>query len=171
MLIAIPGPAFALDLAERAIHLSQPKGNCPMNLRDILRSKGSAVFTIGPNQTIAEAVRLMVEQRCGSLVVLDGQEMIGILTERDILRTVAQGLLSLTSISVSQRMTQRVITGTPDDDLAHIMGVMTQQRIRHLPVVDGGKLEGLVSIGDIVKAQHEQLTQENHFLMSYIHQS
>lgn len=139
-----------------------------MNLRDILHSKGSAVHMIAPTSTLADAVRVMVEHRCGSLVVGHGEQMVGIISERDILRTLAEVKSPLETIPISDRMTSRVITGQPDDDLGKVMGIMTQNRIRHLPVVNDGKLVGMVSIGDIVKAQHEQLTRENYFLMSYI---
>jgi CBS domain-containing protein len=139
-----------------------------MNLRDILRSKGSAVFQIHPTAMLAEAVRMMVDNRCGSLMVCKGDQMVGIISERDILRTLAEVNVPLDTTPISMRMTARVITGHPDDDLGKVMGVMTMNRIRHLPVVLDGKLLGVVSIGDVVKAQHEQLTRENHFLMSYI---
>jgi CBS domain-containing protein len=142
-----------------------------MNLREIVRSKGSNVHTIAPTDMLSDAVRLMVENRCGSLVVAIGDQMVGIISERDILRTLAEVDAPLNSTPVAARMTSRVITGDPEDDLGKVMGIMTQNRIRHLPVVQGGKLAGVVSIGDIVKAQHEQLTKENHFLMSYIQTS
>lgn len=139
-----------------------------MNLRDILNAKGFAVHTIQPSAMIADAVRLMVECRCGSLVVSESDKMVGIISERDILRTLAETPKSLDEIPISSRMTANVITGHPNDDLGKVMGIMTRNRIRHLPVVEEQKLVGMVSIGDIVKAQHEQLALENHFLMSYI---
>ena len=139
-----------------------------MNLRDILQSKGDAVFTIAPADSLAEAVRVMVDHRCGSLVVGSSDQMVGIISERDILRALAEVKASLDSIPIADRMTTRVITGHPDDNLGKVMGVMTQNRIRHLPVMNDGKLVGMVSIGDVVKAQHEQLTRENYFLMNYI---
>jgi CBS domain-containing protein len=139
-----------------------------MNLRDILQSKGDAVFTIPPTSSLDEAVRVMVDHRCGSLVVGTAGQMVGIISERDILRALAEVKKPLDSIPISERMTTRVITGHPDDDLGKVMGVMTQNRIRHLPVMNEDKLVGMVSIGDIVKAQHEQLTRENYFLMNYI---
>jgi len=139
-----------------------------MNLRDILQSKGDAVFTILPTATLADAVRVMVDYRCGSLVVGTSDQMVGIISERDILRALAEVNAPLHSIPIADRMTSRVITGQPDDDLGKVMGIMTQNRIRHLPVMNDGKLVGVVSIGDVVKAQHEQLTRENYFLMNYI---
>jgi CBS domain-containing protein len=139
-----------------------------MNLRDILNAKGNAVLTLPPHAMIADAVRLMVENRCGSMVVCEDNRMVGIISERDVLRTLAETTKPLDQIPIAQRMTANVITGHPDDNLGKVMGIMTVNRIRHLPVVDEQKLVGMVSIGDIVKAQHEQLAMENHFLMSYI---
>ncbi len=139
-----------------------------MNLNDILHQKGRAVYTASPRAMLADAVQLMVEHNCGSLVVCDNEAMVGILSERDILRSIAESGRPLEEVSVAERMTRNVITGLPIDDLNKIMGVMTQHRIRHLPVLDNGRVVGLISIGDIVKAQHEQLAVENHFLMSYI---
>jgi CBS domain-containing protein len=139
-----------------------------MNLLDILNQKGREVFKASPRLTLAEAVQLMVEQNCGSLVVCEQDEMVGILSERDILRAIAARDRPLEEVLVSERMTRNVITGLPTDDLNKIMGVMTKHRIRHLPVLENRRVIGLVSIGDIVKAQHEELAVENHFLMSYI---
>ena len=139
-----------------------------MNLWDILNQKGRAVYTASPRGTLAEAVQMMVEQNCGSLVICENETMVGILSERDILRSIAAAGKPLEDVLISERMTRDVITGLPTDDLNKIMGVMTQHRIRHLPVLENGRVIGLISIGDIVKAQHEQLAVENHFLMSYI---
>lgn len=139
-----------------------------MNLRDILNQKGRDVFTVSPRAKLAGAVQVMVEHNVGSLVVCDNESMVGILSERDILRAMAESGQALEQMLVGDRMTQKVITGDPNDDLNKIMGVMTQHRIRHLPVLENGRVYGLISIGDIVKAQHEQLARENHFLMSYI---
>ena len=139
-----------------------------MILRDILQSKGDAVFSIPSTSSLAEAVRVMVDHRCGSLVVGTGGQMEGIISERDILRALAEVHKPLENIPIADRMTTRVVTGHPDDDLGKVMGLMTQNRIRHLPVMNEGKLVGMVSIGDIVKAQYEQLTRENYFLMNYI---
>jgi CBS domain-containing protein len=139
-----------------------------MNLTDILNNKGRAVFTVPPTDSLASAVRAMVEHNCGSLVVCDNDEMVGILSERDILRSIAATDRPLDDVPIAERMTRNVITGSPGDDLNKIMGVMTRHRIRHLPVLAEGKVVGMISIGDIVKAHHDQLAVENHFLLSYI---
>jgi CBS domain-containing protein len=139
-----------------------------MNLRDILNQKGHAVYTVSPRAKLAGALQVMVEHNCGSLVVCDNEAMVGIISERDLLRALAANAQAMEETLVEGPMTRNVITGDPNDDLNKIMGVMTQHRIRHLPVLENGRVCGLISIGDIVKAQHEQLARENHFLMSYI---
>lgn len=144
-----------------------------MTLQEILSGKGSGVHTITPSSTLEDVVQTLVKHNCGSLVVCDSADgarrrMLGIITERDILRACAAHLGSLESISVSHVMTTNVVTGAPADSIEDTMGLMTDKRIRHLPVLNGDQLVGIVSIGDIVKTQHDQLTMENHYLKSYI---
>ncbi|MGD9724081.1 MAG: CBS domain-containing protein [Pirellulales bacterium] len=149
-----------------------------MTLRDILHSKGAVVHTIGPDATLENVVLTLVKHNCGSLVVCAGEvvdrcggpaeRMVGIITERDILRACAARRGSLAEMTVAEVMTRDVATGSPDDSVADTMGLMTQRRIRHLPVLEGGQLVGLISIGDVVKSQHDQLSLENHYLKSYI---
>ena len=139
-----------------------------MLLNDILNDKGRDVLTISPSASLADVVQTLVQNRCGALVVCQGTMMVGIISERDILRVLAETTESLDRISVQAHMTEDVITGAPDDNINKIMGLMTVHRIRHLPIVLDGQLAGLISIGDIVKAQHNQLTMENHYLKSYI---
>ncbi|HJN07921.1 MAG: CBS domain-containing protein [Pirellulaceae bacterium] len=139
-----------------------------MQLRQILKSKGSEVLTIEPAASLADVVQKLVENRCGSLVVCDGETMVGIISERDILITLAEVSEPLVEITVQRRMTSDVITGSPDDTVSNIMGLMSEKRIRHLPILDNKKLAGMISIGDIVKAQYQQLTMENHYLKNYI---
>ncbi len=139
-----------------------------MQLREILKTKGSNVLTIEPKASLADVVQKLVENRCGSLVVCDGDTMVGIISERDILIAVAEVDEPLEAITVERRMTTDVVTGSPDDTINNIMGLMSGKRIRHLPILDDNKLAGLISIGDIVKAQYNQLTVENHYLKNYI---
>jgi len=139
-----------------------------MLLKDILASKGRTVYTIAPLQSIMDVVRKMVEHNCGSLVVCDGDSMVGIISERDILRTVAVLDKRFEQITVESRMTCNVITGTPLDCINDTLGLMSAKRIRHLPVLEEGKLYGMVSIGDLVNAQHRLLVLENHQLMTFI---
>lgn len=139
-----------------------------MQLREILKTKGSNVLTIEPTKTLADVVQKLVENRCGSLVVCDGDNMVGIISERDILIAVAEVDEPLDAITVQRRMTTDVVTGSPDDTVNNIMGLMSGKRIRHLPIFEHKKLAGLISIGDIVKAQYNQLSVENHYLKNYI---
>jgi CBS domain-containing protein len=156
----------------RASLLQSRKGRV-MTLREILHSKGHMVHTIGSTATLDDVVQKLVRQNCGSLVVVDGKsqaagQMIGIITERDILKASARHLGSLSSLKVGDVMTVDVATGSPNDSVEDTMGLMTEKRIRHLPVVEDGQLLGLVSIGDVVKTQHDRLTMENHYLKSYL---
>src|SRR5687768_8933904 len=139
-----------------------------MLLSEILGAKGRTVHTCSPDDSLADVVDLMVGHNIGSLVVLSGDEMIGIITERDILRTSAATRGPLDFVQVHEKMTRCPIVASPRDDLTDVMGVMTERRIRHLPVVERGQLIGIISIGDLVKAQHDELSRENHYLKSYI---
>jgi CBS domain-containing protein len=139
-----------------------------MILRDILNVKGRHVLSISPDATIAQAVEKLVANRCGALVVCKGERMVGIVSERDVLRTLSEVATSLDEVTVEDRMTSSVVTGTPEDNVNDTMGLLTNNRIRHLPVLEDGKLAGVISIGDVVKAQYDHLTMENHYLKNYI---
>ena len=139
-----------------------------MKLGDILQAKGTNVFTIGPRATLAEAAAGMVEHNCGSLVVCELDKVVGIITERDILRACVTQDHPLSDVRVEERMTRNVITGSANDKINDVMGWMTNMRIRHLPVLEKGLLAGLVSIGDVVKAEHSLLSVENQYLKNYI---
>lgn len=138
-----------------------------MLLRDILQSKGDSVFSTAPQATMAQAAQEMMAHRCGSLVVLRDGALVGILSERDLVRACAAGE-PIDSILVGDWMTTELTTGTPDDPVPEVMGMLTVRRIRHLPVLEEGKLIGVVSVGDLVKSQVDQLVFENHFLKSYL---
>jgi CBS domain-containing protein len=139
-----------------------------MHVRDILSDKGQVVHSCTPDDTLADVSQLMVGHNIGSLVVMQDDEMIGIITERDILRACAANRGPLEFLKVADRMTRCPVVASPNDDVADIMCIMTERRIRHVPVVERGRLVGLVSIGDTVKAQHDELCRENHYLKSYI---
>lgn len=139
-----------------------------MQVSDILGVKGRMVHTCAPDDTVADVVDLMVGHNIGSLVVREHDEMVGIITERDILRATAATRGALEIVTVQERMTRCPIVVTPHDEVTDTMGLMTERRIRHLPVVEHGKLVGIISIGDLVKAQHDELSRENHYLKSYI---
>jgi len=144
-----------------------------MTLRDILHVKGNAVYTIGASATLEDVVQRLVEHNCGSLVVVESADasrprVVGIITERDILRACAAGQGPLAQLSVAETMTKDLIAGNLDDSIEQVMDVMTERRVRHLPVMAEGQLLGLVSIGDVVKARQRQTEFENHYLKSYI---
>jgi CBS domain-containing protein len=139
-----------------------------MKLSDILFDKGRIVLTISPSASLDDVVQKLVEHNCGSLVVCEGANMVGIITERDILRACAARRAPLEKLTVGDHMTPEPITAEFTDEVSRVMGLMTKHRIRHMPIVEDGRLAGIVSIGDLVKAQHDQLTVENHYLKTYI---
>ena len=141
-----------------------------MKLKDILKNKGSKVWTIKENQTIREALQVLVSQKIGALLVLDEKEgIVGIISERDIVRGCYETGKMLETLPVSQLMTKQLVIGSLEDETSYIMGVMTQKRIRHIPVVCEGKLQGIVSIGDVVKSEIEDSKYEIHYLKEYIY--
>ena len=138
-----------------------------MKLRQILNYKGNKVHTITKHATLQDVIDGLIKNNCGSLVVLHKEKMCGIVTERDILRAAAQGS-PLSTSRVEHSMTADLIVGSPQESINTAMGLMTDHRIRHLPVVEQDRLIGIISIGDVVKAQHAQLSMENHYLKNYI---
>ena len=139
-----------------------------MTIRTILQTKGNQVFTTEPQEKLSVVVKQVVYHRCGSLLVCRGEELVGIITERDILRASATEGYNLETATVAELMTTDLVTGTPDDSISETMGLLTERRIRHLPILEDGKLAGIISIGDVVKAQYAKLSIENHYLKSYI---
>jgi CBS domain-containing protein len=142
-----------------------------MFIEDILRDKGRKVHNIQPEATLDDVVQSLVRHNCGSLVVCepgDDTRLVGIITERDILRACAQHRCPLDQLKVADFMTRKIVAGSPRDDLERIMGLMTDNRVRHLPIVENDRLLGLISIGDVVKFQHQQMAMENHYLKTYI---
>jgi CBS domain-containing protein len=131
-----------------------------MNIANILATKGDKVVTIRPEQSIREALVVLAQHNIGCLVVIDdGRKPIGMLSERDVVRTAVKNEAVFT-LTVSQLMTRNLILGTPSDDIGAAGSTMVERRIRHLPVLDGGKLVGIVTIGDIMKAQRDALLGE-----------
>jgi CBS domain-containing protein len=126
-----------------------------MKVRSVLTSRKRDVVTIRPEQTVREAVRLLAEQRIGALVVTGpAGAILGILSERDVIRTAAgdDGVLDR---AVGDVMTRRVVVGSPSDDLIAVANTMLERRFRHLPIVDEGRLIGMISIGDVLKTQRD----------------
>ncbi len=144
-----------------------------MFVKDILLTKGTDQHSIGPDATADEAVHELVRHNVGSLVVcaFEGGRrcMVGIITERDILRAQDAHRAPLERLPVHAVMSTHVVTSTADAPLTDAMRIMTEHRIRHLPVLDEqGEVVGIISIGDVVKAQHDELATENHFMSDYI---
>jgi CBS domain-containing protein len=141
-----------------------------MRIADILRKKGRQVVTIEADLTVYDAIQTLVSSNIGSLVVTgeDGR-VVGIITERDILREAQDRGERLKETPIGDVMTRDVIIGVPGDRVDYVMGIMTQNRIRHLPVMDGDGLAGIISIGDVVNASHTETEIENRMLRDYIH--
>ena len=140
-----------------------------MKVEDILKDKGTEVATIGVENTIYDAVKKLVEKNIGSLLVQDEKGNIaGIVTERDILKECKQRFQLLNETKVKDVMTKKLIVASPDDDVDYVENIMTENRIRHLPIISGQKLEGIISIGDLVNVQRAQCKVENRYLKAYI---
>ena len=139
-----------------------------MNIKRILATKGVNVVTIRPDQSIREAIALLAQYNIGALVVVaEANRPVGILSERDITRALARDE-NILSKWVSELMTKNVITGLPQDDIISVANTMTEKRIRHIPIVEQGKLVGIISIGDVVKAQRDQYKGEIDTLQTQI---
>ncbi len=139
-----------------------------MKMEEILRKKGHDVITITESQSVLDAAKLLVDHNIGGLVVTEGERATGILTERDILRLTAQSPGELGSLQVGAVMTRELITASPDDRLADMVDVMTQHKIRHLPIMEEGRLTGIISIGDLVNACRVVAEEENVHMRQYI---
>jgi len=136
-----------------------------MKVTEILRSKGADVITIWPGASLRSAVARMANRNIGALVVVDDQgKVVGMVSERDIVLALAESAEQALAGAVGDVMSRKVVTCGPDDRLADLMAVMTEHRVRHLPVVEDGHLHGLVSIGDLVKARLGELEFESNVL-------
>ena len=140
-----------------------------MKIREILAVKGEQVHTIGPDRSILDAVTLLVEHGIGALLVraADGA-VAGIVSERDVLRVCRDRGAALGTIRIADVMTRELIVCVPDDDIDYAMGIVTKNRVRHLPVMEGGRVAGMISIGDLVKARLDAAEYENRYLREYI---
>ena len=142
-----------------------------MIVSQILRDKGTAVLTIAPEASAVEAARVMNERRVGALVVRRGHgKLDGIISERDIVTALAEHGPEATERPVRALMTpaERLITCSPTDTVDRITAVMTDRRVRHLPVVDGPRLAGIISIGDVVKARISETLAEVEAMTAYV---
>ena len=132
-----------------------------MLLQDVLTTKGSAVVSIPPDVTVLDAVRELLKHNIGAVMVEEAERVVGILSERDILRLAAEGPAQLADTAVAEVMTRDLVMGVPGDEVTYAMKVMTNNRVRHLPILDDGRLVGIVSIGDLVNASLQSLQAEN----------
>ncbi|HLH94968.1 MAG TPA: CBS domain-containing protein [Xanthobacteraceae bacterium] len=140
-----------------------------MNVKSILSLKGNHVVTIEPNATLEAAVAVLAKHRIGALVVLGAdQRVIGILSERDIVRTLAELGASALATPLSQVMTRKVVTCSEAETVAGIMERMTVGKFRHVPVIEQDRLVGIVSIGDVVKQRLSEIEHESAALRDYI---
>ncbi|MEP6625915.1 MAG: CBS domain-containing protein [Acidimicrobiia bacterium] len=140
-----------------------------MKVAAILDRKGHDIHTVPPDATVAEVSRLLTTHRVGALVVSnDGQAVTGIVSERDVVRRLAAIGPDALEESVASVMTTAVVTCSPDDTTEGLMAVVTEHRIRHIPVIEDGQLVGVVSIGDIVAVRVRELEDETSQLRGYI---
>jgi len=140
-----------------------------MTVRSILSRKGRSIVTIDPAASLAEAARLLSEYGIGAVIVTDkGGRVAGMLSERDIVRGLSAHGPDVLGLRVDQVMTRKIVTCVENDTLGELMERMTNGRFRHLPVVEGGRLTGIVSIGDVVKSRLEEIEAESNALREYI---
>jgi len=139
-----------------------------MTIAAILSSKGSEVATIGADNRVSEAVASLGERRIGALPVVEGDRIVGIMSERDVIYCLRDHGADVLDWPVSRVMTSPAITAEPATPILSALGLMTERRIRHLPVAEGGRLIGIVSIGDLVKYRMDRIEAEANAMRSYI---
>ncbi|MBC2776071.1 CBS domain-containing protein [Parasphingopyxis marina] len=141
-----------------------------MTISSILESKGGETIVATPDMSVSDAVRLFAERRIGAVPVLDGDTVVGIMSERDLVHIVAAFGAAALDKNVGEVMTSPPITVEKDHSILGALGLMTRRRIRHLPVLDGGELIGFVSIGDLVKYRMDRIEQDAAAMRDYIQQ-
>jgi CBS domain-containing protein len=139
-----------------------------MTIASVLQGKGSAVETVAVDDTVFNAVRRLGEKRIGALPVIDAGRIAGIMSERDVIYCLREHGPEVLDWPVSRVMSSPAITADSQTDVLHALGLMTQRRIRHLPVVDHGQLRGIVSIGDLVKYRMDRIEAEADAMRAYI---
>jgi len=141
-----------------------------MRIADVLSNKGAAVATIAPETTVSQLLASLAALNIGAMVVVGADGLAGIVPERDVVRELHKRGGGLLGQPVSEIMTTVLATCTPRDTVDHLVVLMTQNRVRHVPVLDDGRLAGIVSIGDVVKTRMEELETEQQHLQDYITQ-
>jgi CBS domain-containing protein len=140
-----------------------------MNLKEVLAAKGHRVVTVPAKSNISDAIRVMHAEKVGAVMVPDAEGCpVGIFTERDVVRIYADGDRDLDSLAVEARMTCSIVVGRLSMSVDQALGLMTERRFRHLPVIEDGTLLGLVSIGDLVKLKLAEAAEEAQALRAYI---
>ncbi|MCF8475279.1 MAG: CBS domain-containing protein [Emcibacter sp.] len=140
-----------------------------MYVRNVLQSKGHAIISVSPENSLLEVARKLRENKIGAVLVCESKgRMCGVLSERDIVIALAKHGASIMEGLVSDFMTESVYTCSLDDDMEKVMEQMTSRRVRHLPVVDEGNVVGMISIGDVVKQRMAETKAESEALMTYI---
>ncbi|MFL0414730.1 CBS domain-containing protein [uncultured Sphingomonas sp.] len=142
-----------------------------MTIAAILHGKGGEVISTTPDQTVRAAVALLAQRRIGALLVMEGDEVAGVFSERDVIYCLKDGDTGVLDRAVRDVMTAPAVTVTPEDPVLGALSLMTQRRIRHLPVVDGGRVIGVVSIGDLVKYRIDRVEAEAEAMRAYIQQA
>ncbi len=141
-----------------------------MRIADVLRNKGSAVATISPDTTVTELLAGLAERNIGAMVVVAPDGVQGIVSERDVVRRLNELGAGVLALPVSAIMTSLVVTCAPGDSVDSLSGLMTNNRVRHVPVIADGELAGIVSIGDVVKTRMEEMQAQQQQLQAYITQ-
>ncbi len=140
-----------------------------MKAKEILATKGSRVVTVAKDSSVIDAMSIFSANRIGSLLVVDKDgKILGIIGARDVLMAVINHLDEIKTLTVDKIMSTNLIVGTPDDSIDYLLSIMTENRIRHVPIFEGKELKGLISIGDVVKSQLKETHVENKYLKDYI---
>lgn len=139
-----------------------------MLLKEVLEKKGYSIVQVPAGSMVRDVLRHMVEHKVGAVIVVDKNNPVGIFTERDALRAASQEDIDLGKTAVDEFMTREMVCGLPGEKVEDAMSVMTEKRLRHLPIVEDGSIRGVVSIGDVVKAAVDIHKTEVHYLKNYI---
>lgn len=139
-----------------------------MKIRDVLKDKGLEFIAVDSNATVDIAINKMVDRNIGAILVMDSGKLAGMFTERDVLKCWASRGEDFSKVPIRDVMTKDILIAEPDDDLNYAMTIMINKKIRHLPVIEKGKIVSVISIRDMVKAQVSNLQAEVHYLKDYI---
>lgn len=139
-----------------------------MNVNDILNAKGRKVFTIESDNSLKDAMDSIIKNKIGALLVLEKNEFVGIISERDLIREFHKTGEVALSKRIGKVMTTKIVVGILDDDIEEVEALMTENRFRHLPIMNNGEIAGIISIGDVVKLLAADRKSENRYLKDYI---